>query len=175
MPQAERERWFKEEVHTHGGQLKSYLRGSFPAVRDVEDVVQESFLRLWRIRAKEEIRSAKALLFRVARHLALDQVRRNRASPIDSAAEFFESSALSHEPNAAEVLIARETFERVGDAIIALPAHYREVIILHKLEGLTQKEVAARLNLTPRSVEKYVERGIVRIARHLRTHGIHGL
>jgi RNA polymerase sigma factor (sigma-70 family) len=42
------ESWFAEEVHTHDSQLKSYLRSSFPALRDVDDVVQESYLRIWR-------------------------------------------------------------------------------------------------------------------------------
>ena len=42
----DRARWFKEEVHSLDTRLKSYLRGSFPSV-DVEDVVQESYLRTW--------------------------------------------------------------------------------------------------------------------------------
>jgi DNA-directed RNA polymerase specialized sigma24 family protein len=68
-------RWFTEEVHPHDASLKAYLRGSFPSVRDVDDVVQESYLRIWKARAIHPISSARAFLFRIARHLALDTLR----------------------------------------------------------------------------------------------------
>lgn len=59
MPE-DRSKWFKEEVHLHDGQLKSWLKGTFPSVRDVDDVVQESYLRIWKAKATEPINSAKA-------------------------------------------------------------------------------------------------------------------
>jgi RNA polymerase sigma-70 factor (ECF subfamily) len=76
-------RWFADEVHRHELALKAYLRGSFPSVRDIDDVVQESYLRVWRARLAHPIHSTKSFLFQVARHLALDLVRRDRVSPID--------------------------------------------------------------------------------------------
>ncbi len=167
-------RWFTEEVHPHGGRLKSWLRSHFPGVRDVDDIVQESYLRIWKARATKEIQSAKAFLFLIARHLALDQVRRQHASPIDLAADFSDQTVLSSETHAADLLVTQELFECLGHALIALPDHYREVIILHKLQGLSQKEVAVRLNLSPRSVEKYVMRALVRIGSYLREHNVHG-
>jgi len=81
-PHTEQARWFSEEVLPHDPQLKAYLRGAFPSVRDVEDVVQESYLRVWCARATQPIQSTRAFLFRVARNLALDFVRHERASPI---------------------------------------------------------------------------------------------
>ena len=73
-------RWFTEEVQPDGPQLRSYLRGSFPTVRVLDDVVQESCLRVWKSRATRPIQSAKAFLFAVARRLALDLVRREGAA-----------------------------------------------------------------------------------------------
>jgi len=77
----EKTRWFKDEVHVHDAKLKSYLRGSFPTI-DVEDVVQESYLRTWLAHAVSPIRSAKAFLFTVARCLAIDSRRNQQKSPI---------------------------------------------------------------------------------------------
>jgi DNA-directed RNA polymerase specialized sigma24 family protein len=65
-PDSDNARWFAEEVLPHDRALRGYLRGSFPAVRDVEDVVQESYLRIWRTRAAQPIRSARGFLFRIA-------------------------------------------------------------------------------------------------------------
>ena len=77
-PSVEPSRWFSSEVYPHDGQLRAYLRGRFPDERDVEDVVQESYVRIWKARAATPIRSVKAFLFRVARNVALDRHRRNR-------------------------------------------------------------------------------------------------
>jgi len=65
---ASRARWFEEQVQPQGAQLKSYLRGSFPSIEDVDDIVQESYLRIWKARAAQPIESARAFLFRVARN-----------------------------------------------------------------------------------------------------------
>lgn len=75
------EKWFAEEVQPHGPSLRAFLRGRFPAVRDVDDVVQESYLRIWKARARHPIDSAKAFLFRIARNLALDTLRHEKNSP----------------------------------------------------------------------------------------------
>src|SRR5688500_14989442 len=45
---ADETRWFVDEVHTHDIALKRYLRSSFPALHDVEDIAQESYLRIWK-------------------------------------------------------------------------------------------------------------------------------
>ena len=75
-PEPTAARWFAEEVHPHESHLRSYLRGRIPADRDVDDVVQDSYLRVWRARAARPIHSATAFHFTIARHLALDALQR---------------------------------------------------------------------------------------------------
>ena len=94
--ETETARWFAAEVQPHEPALRGYLRGSFPAVRDVDDVVQESYLRMWRARAAQPIASARSFLFQVARRLALDTVRRERISPV------------AHVPNLAALPVAAD-------------------------------------------------------------------
>ena len=48
LPSAEENRWFSEEVYVHEPSLRAYLRTQYPFAPDIDDVVQESFLRLWR-------------------------------------------------------------------------------------------------------------------------------
>ena len=62
LPGPEQDRWFTEEVHRHERSVRSYLHHSFPAVREVEDLVQESCLRVWRAKSARPIQSAKAFL-----------------------------------------------------------------------------------------------------------------
>lgn len=171
-PQADATQWFNQEVHPHDGQLKNYLRGTF-RLRDVDDVVQESYLRIWKARAAHPIESAKAFLFQIARHLALDTIRKDSRAPLDFAEDSAVSRVLDTAPDAAEALVTKETLQHLADAVLSLPAHYRDVIYYHKIKGLPQKEVAAKLDLSERSVEKYLSRGMEKVATYLRRRGIH--
>jgi RNA polymerase sigma-70 factor (ECF subfamily) len=160
-------RWFVEEVHPHDGQLKNYLKGAFPAVRDVDDVVQESYVRIWKARTARPIRSAKAFLFKVARHLALNTIRKELNSP-ETGCGFAALRVLDTKPNAAEAALTEDLYRHAVEALGSLPTRHRQVVMLHKLEGLSHREIAARLNLTERTVQKYCWQGIERCVAHLK-------
>ena len=100
--------WFAEEVQPHGAQLKSYLRSAFPSVRDIDDVVQESYLRIWRTRTAQPIRSAKAFLFEVARRLAIDFTRHQARSPIDAIPDLASLAVMEGRPGVAEAVSTKE-------------------------------------------------------------------
>jgi RNA polymerase sigma-70 factor (ECF subfamily) len=172
-PHPDQARWFTEEVLPHDPKLKAYLRGAFPAVRDVEDVVQESYLRLWRFRAAQPVRSAKAFLFQVARNLALDWHRRERASPFVPMGSCGDSSVFIDErPDAAELLTREEKGQLLGRALAELPERCREIVFLHKIKGLPQREVAARLGVTEKTVANQIATGVARCEAYFRRHGI---
>jgi RNA polymerase sigma factor (sigma-70 family) len=173
MP-GEQERWFKQEIHAHDGSLKAYLRGQFPSVRDVDDVVQESYLRVWKAQVTTQITSAKSFLFQIARHLALDLIRHDRCSPIDRRCELDASSVLDLGPDAAQKLLRQDLLNHVLDSLIALPQRYRDVVVLHKLEGLSHREIAAQLGITERVAQKYCYTGVARCAEFLQARGITG-
>jgi len=174
-PTAERlAEWFEQEVHAHDGQLKSWLRGNFPAVHDVDDVVQESYLRLWKARATQPVRSAKAFLFKIARHVAYDLLRRHKTSPVDPLGDLAALHVIDERPDAAEALARQEKLDLLADAVVALPTRCREIVILHKIKGLPQKEVARLLDLSERTVENQCLLALRRCEKYLRAHGLHG-
>ncbi len=167
------ERWFAEEVQPHEPSLRGYLHGSFPKVRDVDDVVQESYLRLWRARARESVSSAKALLFHIARGVALDNGRRERISPITFDSELAATIAVEDgAPNAADSLCSREEYTLLADAIRSLPRRCREIVIMRKLERLPQKEIARRLGISEQTVQVQVLNGVRRCGAYLARHGV---
>lgn len=165
-------RWFVEEVHPHDAQLKAYLRNSFPAVRDVEDVVQESYLRIWKSRAAQPIHSAKAFLFTVARHVALNLVDRQRSSPVSGVGDLAALPVLEDRPGVAEAAATNDKVRLLVQALATLPPRCREITVLRKLKGVSQKDVAARLGVAEKTVEEQVARGVKRCERFLRRHGI---
>jgi RNA polymerase sigma factor (sigma-70 family) len=165
-------RWFEEEIQPCEPVLRSYLRGSFPGVRDVDDVVQESYLRLWKVRAAQSVRSARGFLFHVARCVATDLVRRNRAAPFCEVADWSELPVADEACNSAEAACAREELELLAAAIEALPPRCREIVILRKLKRVPQKEIAARLGISDQTVQVQVLKGVKRCGAFLLAHGV---
>jgi len=169
---ADRSRWFTEDVYTHDSSLKAYLRASFPAVRDVDDVVQESYLRVWKARLSRPIHSTKSFLFQVARHLAIDRVRRQRVAPVEEKTALSELLVTEEAPGAADACCASDEFALLAEAIHALPKRCRAVMVLRQIEGIPQKEVAARLGLSELTVQKHVVLGLRRCEKFLRRRGV---
>jgi RNA polymerase sigma-70 factor (ECF subfamily) len=166
------EEWFANEVRPHEPILRSYLHGTFPALRDVDDLVQESFLRIWLAHTVNPIRLPKAFLFQVARHLALDLLRRDSASPICGVTDLAALTVLDEKPDAAENAFTREEMVLLAQAIHTLPLRCREIVVLRKIHCLPQKEIARRLGISEQTVQVQVLRGVQRIGDYLRRHGV---
>jgi RNA polymerase sigma-70 factor (ECF subfamily) len=165
-------RWFAEEVQPHASQLKAYVRGAFPAVRDVDDIVQESYLRIWKTRATHPIQSAKAFLFTVARHVALNFLQRQRSSPVIAVVDLSPLPVCEDSPGGYEALSRNEKRQLLVAALATLPPRCREITVLRKLQGIPQRDVAAALGLSERTVEEQVARGVRRCEDYLRRRGV---
>lgn len=173
-------RWFEKEVHAHEASLKSYLRSSFPAVRDVDDVVQDSFLRVWQRQMLRPITavtgsvkaSVKSFLFQVARRRAIDVLRHERASPFDAVTEIERSAVTEDRTHVSDAVCSQQEFELLLEAIDTLPARCREVLILRKLQGLGSGEVAERLGISDETVHVQMRRGLLRVQEILRKRGV---
>jgi len=172
---AERHVWFAREVHSHDRQLKAFVRGTYPAVRDIEDVVQESYLRLWKAAAQEPIDSAKAFLFHVARRVALNFIRKQRNAPFDPFGDRVAARIVEEKPDAAEALLVQERIDLLADALMTLPPRCRDVTVLHKVKGLSHKEVAVQLGISERTVEAHVRTGVSRCHAYLSKLGLESL
>jgi RNA polymerase sigma-70 factor (ECF subfamily) len=166
-PATDHRRWFQDEVHAHDAQLKSYLRGAFPSVRDLDDVVQESYVKIWKAKMVRPIASTKSFLFQVARHLAIDLIRREKSSPVARLPDFDASSVIEDTAGVADIACTREEISLLAQAIHALPPRCREVILLRQIEGIPQREIARRLNLSELTVQTHVVNGLRRVESYL--------
>lgn len=131
---------------------------------DADDAVQLAFITL--ARRPDVQRSAGVLpwLMTVVRNACLAMLRPfSKRLPLSSAGEVADD-ALSPEA-------ALERFElvtRVHQAIAALDAEARAVLVLRDLEGLSGEETAQRLNLTPAAMKSRLHRARLAIREHLR-------
>lgn len=165
-------RWFSENVHPHHSSLKAYVRSSFPHLRDVDDVVQESYLRLIKARATYPIRFGKAFLFTVARNVAINLLQRQRVSPVLPVADLASLAVIDEKADVPESACSKEEIALLADGIEALPARCREVFILRRIKGVSQKEIAAELGISEQTVQVQVQRGVKHCAEFLRRRGV---
>jgi RNA polymerase sigma-70 factor (ECF subfamily) len=171
----DRQAWFAQQILVHEGRLRAYLRRFMKAPSDVADGIQETYARLLSLPDRElfAIRSPHAFLFTAARNLALEWGRRERKFFPGFVPDPGPTCVLDESPSAYEQLSARQELDLLSRAIAALPARCREVLILRKLYGLPQKEIAARLGITENTVEKHAANGVRLCAAYLNA-SLHG-
>ena len=172
--QAEQTRWFAAEVHPHEPSLRAYLRNVFPTLPDIDDVVQESYVRLIRARQAGKISYAKAFLFVTARNAALDLFRRKRVISIESVGDGSDLFVLEDSPDAAETLNKQQELELLADAVRQLPDRCRQVLTLRLLYGLPTKEIASHLRISEHTVKAQLAKGMRRCALCFVAKGIMG-
>lgn len=165
--------WFAAEVHAHEPSLRAYLRSRFPAAPDIDDVVQEAFLRIWRMRAAQPVSFAKALLFKIAQHIVVDAARRGLNSPLVRVTDLSELAvSMDRRQEPAEAACTSEETALLLAAIDTLPSRCREIVILRKLRGVPQKAIAAQLGISEQTVQVQVARGVRRCEEFLRRRGL---
>jgi RNA polymerase sigma-70 factor (ECF subfamily) len=121
---------------------------------DAEDVAQETFVRLWQTRRQDaDPRQVVAWVYRTSTRLAIDRMRRRQTS-----AELPGDETLLRMANA--VSLEREVAGRDALAWLTgqLPAEELEVVFLHRLDRLTQPEVAEVLQISERTVRRLLSR-----------------
>lgn len=137
---------------------------------EIEDVVQETYVRLCQVENTEEIKNPKSYLLRTVRNLALDHVKRaeHRLSVrFDEDPEVGYHAVKLDGDNVYEQSVATEEFGHFCEAVRQLPPQCRRVFVLKKVYGYTQREIAAELELSESTVEKHVALGIRRCASYM--------
>ena len=167
---AEENRWFSEEVQPHEPALRSYLRSRFPSV-DPDDVVQESYLKLLRVRAWTTVDCAKSYVFAIARNTALALFRRGKFISDTPVNELPDWCILDQSPDAAAIANTRQQFALAEEAIEHLPRRCREILRLAAFERLPPKEIAGRLGIAESTVYVQLARGFKKCADYLRERG----
>ncbi len=165
-------RWFEEEVQPHESALRAYLQARFPTLGDHDDLVQETYARLLRERARGGVRYTRAFLFTAARNAAFDLFRRRGAKPTEPVHESAALTVLADQPGAAEQVDQRYELEVLADAVRALPDRCREVIMLRYLDDLSYKEIAAQLGISPETVKVHMAKGMRRCAAFFAARGL---
>lgn len=160
----ELDQWFAAEILPHEGALTRYLRRVWSNPSEVPDLRQEIYVRVYESAVKARPTCPKAFLFATARNLLVDHVRRERIVSIDYTQDLDSLTVLVDEVSPEQRLSARQELRRLADALDALSDDRRNVVWLRRIEGLSQREAAARLGMQEGTLESHLCRGIRALA-----------
>lgn len=165
--------WFNEYLQPHEARLRAWLASRYGSDLDIDDLVQESFLRVLRVHgAGGVLTSPKALLFATARNLAIDRLRRRQVIPFASLEETDLSFVADEVPDAAEQAASRQELEMLTQAVQSLPDRCRKILTLRKIYGLSYREIGHQLGIGEHTVETQVKLGMRRCAAFLEQRGM---
>ncbi len=141
--------------------------GSIVGKDDIEDIVQEAFIKSYEAELKQEIRYERTYMLKTARNLALNHVSKaanKHSHPID------DMDILPHELvgySLEKNVESKERFIHFCRATDTLSAEVKRVFLLKKVYDMRQKEIAELLGLSESTVEKHVAKGLLQCSKYL--------
>lgn len=133
------------------------------AAADIDDLVQEVFVRMHGSHASAPIDHLDRYVFTVAASVLTDLNRRRNVRHVSEHQSLEEKHYPIEERTPERVLLDREALDVVVRAISELPARTRDVFVLHRFEEMSGQSIAATLGLSVSTVEK----NIMRALKHL--------
>jgi RNA polymerase sigma factor (sigma-70 family) len=164
--------WFVREVLTLEGALLQFLRKSGYADADAEDIRQEVYMRLFLTARKHIPNPTRPLMFKIARDLLVDRARRQQIVAIEAIENLDALDVAIDEPGSDRTVIAREELRLLQAALNKLPKRYRDPFVMRKVQGLSVREIAARLGMAEKTVEMHLTESIRALADVLYRDGI---
>lgn len=136
--------------------------------KEIEDIVQETYVRICTVKT-EQVTHPRSFLYRTARNLALDHLKRAETrSTMSMEDETLNLDGLVEEADQVydQVAASRE-FEHFCEAVRHLPLQCRKAFVLKKVYGYSQKEIADKLNISENTVEKHIAMGLNRCRQYM--------
>lgn len=170
----EKKKHISDEFMGYKSVISSLLRKlTFISGPEIEDILQETFIRTYQSALQREIRFPKAFMVKTALRLAYRH--KDQAAKVDDNAVLEELTATSMAVGGGEdtstdperEYVKLEEFKLMSRVINELPAQCRKVFIMKKIYGLSQRDIAAAMRLSESTVEKHVAKGMLFCIRRI--------
>jgi RNA polymerase sigma-70 factor (ECF subfamily) len=161
-PDQDLETW----MHAYGPGLRRYFRRRVND-GDVDDLVQDVFLRLQAAQFGTPVENVEGYLFATARNVLISRYRKQARSSAVLQAAWADGVEEADQLSPERIAIGQEEYRRVVAAIVNLPPRARQAFELHRFEHLTYQAIAQRMGITKDSVKELMHRALVRIAEEM--------
>lgn len=151
---------FVQRLLEHSALLRNFFTKRNYTRDDVDDLCQETYLRVLTTYADQAVHDPKGLLFKTARNLLTDIARRERLirTNTDRYAHT-EFSTIDH-LNPERHTLAKEDAKALTVALAKLPMRRRQVLWMKKVDNLAIKDIATQLNIAPHTVEQHIRKAM---------------
>ncbi len=156
--------WFVREVLPLEAMLMHFLQKNWRNRSDLEDFRQDVYEHVLEAAEVEIPDRAKPFVFTIARNLLISHLRKANIVPIEVVADLDVLGIAADEPGPDRNLFARDLLRRLQAALDHLPPRCREAVVLKRIEGLSQREIAQRMGITEKVVGNYVAEGMCVLA-----------
>jgi RNA polymerase sigma factor (sigma-70 family) len=161
MDRNERIRWFAREVLPHESAVRKWLAPKLRGLPncDIDEVIQEAYARLW-AGEPDRILNVRAYFFVTARHVVGEAFRRARIVSIETMADLDGLNIVDNDGGPERHVSGRQELERLRQVLERLPPKCRQAFELRKFEGLSQRDIAARMGIAESTVEKHLAKAL---------------
>ena len=155
----ERALWLSRHVLKHEPALRAWLGRRRIAGLEVDDIVQETYARLIALESVDGIGNVKNYMFQTAYSVLVSHVRRAKIVAFETVTDL-EQLGATRDCSPEDQVIDRDELNRLAKAIATLPGKVRDVFVLRRVNGLSQRDVARELGLSESTVEKHMSRSL---------------
>lgn len=148
--------------------LENYFRKRLPAPGEIEDLVQEVFLRLARQRELTAVRFIEPYLFQTASRVLTDHVRAITSRRRKDHEPYEEDAHATAVSSAESVITDRQTVTQLLKALAELPEKTRTVFMLRRWDELPNADIARMLGVSVSAVEKHITRALIHMKERMR-------
>ena len=160
MTASEVQAWFVNEVLPLEALLTSFLQHSWRNSDEVADIRQDVYERVCEAAYRQIPNNAKQFVFRTARNLLIDRVRRINVVPIEAVADLDALDVAIDVPQPDRYAIARDELRKLQAALDRLPPRSREAFVLGRIEGLNGQQIAERMGIAKNTVSAHLDSAI---------------
>lgn len=149
---------FEIIFHRSKGKLMGFLKNTLPKGEDSESVLQESYLKLWNVRKDVDVnQKIEALIFTIARNIVIDIMRKRltKQKYLERYFSVIESQQLDNHDTLKNIEYS-EMEKIIFELIEELPEKRRIIFELSRLEGLSYKAIAQKLDITENTVDTQI-------------------
>ena len=154
------EDWFVREVLPLEASLMQFLQHNWRNKADIADLRQDVYVQVFDAAHTKIPNNAKAFVFQTARNLLINRLKREHIVPIEAVADVEALNAAIETPGPERNTIARDELRRLQAALDRLPPRCREAVVLGRIEGLSGREIAARMGITEQAVSAHLINGV---------------
>ena len=162
--------------HSYHKRIYAFALSLLKVDDDAQDIVHEVFVKLWNHRHELEPNSKiESLIFTITRNVVLSLFRKQATENKYRNHIISENDKETGEQNTENLVDYNLLKEKIEILVNQLPSKSRHVYILSREQGLSNREIAEKLNIAEKTVENHITRALAFLKKHLHEIGIMGM